>query len=150
MDNDAIKELNDLIETCKDGEYGFTASAERVQSPEVRTVLNECAQSCREGAAELQRAVVDLGGKPEEHSTVSGTVHRGWVRLKGALGGDTDLSMLEECERGEDVAVARYRAALKRDLPAAAADIVRRQAEGAQRNHDRIRSLRDQFKAVAS
>ena len=151
MDNDdVIDELNDLIETSKDGEYGFRTSAERVQSPELRTVLNECAQSCREAAAELQAAVVRLGGKPEAESSASGTMHRGWVRLKGALGGDTDLSMLEECERGEDVAVARYRDALKEDLPPDVAEMVRRQAEGAKRNHDRIRSLRDQLKAATS
>ena len=146
----AIGELNDLIETCKDGEYGFRTCAERVRSPELRTVLNDCAQSCREGASELQAAVSRLGGKPEQDSTVSGTVHRGWVRLKGALGGDSDLSMLEECERGEDVALARYRDAIKADLPAPEAELVRRQYEGAKRNHDRIRSLRDQLKATAS
>ena len=151
MDNDdAISKLNDLIENCKDGEYGFRACAERVQSAELRTVLNECAKSCREGAAELQAAVARLGGKPEQDSSVSGTVHRGWVRLKGALGGDTDLSMLEECERGEDAALARYREAIKANLPDQVAELVRRQYEGAKRNHDRIRSLRDQLKAVAS
>jgi len=151
MDNDdVIEELNDLIETSKDGEYGFRTCAERVQSAELRSVLNDCAQSCRQAASELQAAVVRLGGKPEEDSTVSGTMHRGWVRVKGALGGDTDLSMLEECERGEDVAKARYRDALKADLPNDIAELVRRQAEGATRNHDRLRALRDQLKATAS
>jgi len=145
MDNDdVIEELNDLIETSKDGEYGFRTCAERVQSAELRSMLNDCAQSCRQAASELQTAVVRLGGKPEEDSTVSGTMHRGWVRVKGALGGDTDLSMLE------DVAKARYRDALKADLPTDIAELVRRQAEGATRNHDRIRALRDQLKATAS
>ena len=151
MDNDdAIGELNDLIETCKDGEYGFRTCAERVQSAELRTVLNECAQRCRDGASELQAAVGRLGGKAEDESSVSGTMHRGWVRVKGALGGDSDLSMLEECERGEDAALARYRDALKKDLPGPAAEIVRRQYEGVKRNHDRIRSLRDRLKAAAA
>ena len=151
MDNDdVIGKLNDLIETCKDGEYGFRTCAERVQSAELRTVLNECAQRCRDGAGELQTAVVRLGGKAEDESSVSGTMHRGWVRVKGALGGDSDLSMLEECERGEDAAMARYRDALKEELPAPVAELVRRQYEGVKRNHDRIRTLRNQLKAVAS
>jgi uncharacterized protein (TIGR02284 family) len=55
--------------------------------------------------------------------------------------------MLEECERGEDAAVARYRKALKSELPPAVRTLVERQAEGAQRNHDQIRDLRDQYKA---
>ena len=150
MDNDdVIDKLNDLIETSKDGEYGFRTCAERVRSTELRTLLNECAQSCREGARELQAAVARLGGKPEDDSSVSGTMHRGWVRLKEALGGDSDLSMLEECERGEDAALARYRKALKQTLPAAVRTVIERQAEGAQRNHDQIRDLRDAARAAA-
>ena len=151
MDNDkAINELNELIENCKDGEYGFRTCAERVQSPELRSTLEECAKSCRDAAVELQATVASLGGKPEAESSVSGTMHRGWVRLKSALGGDTDLSMLEECERGEDAALARYRDALKVELPAPAAELVRRQYEGAKRNHDRIRALRDRLKVAAT
>jgi uncharacterized protein (TIGR02284 family) len=67
--------------------------------------------------------------------------------VKGTLGADSALSMLEECERGEDSAVARYRKALKNDLPAEVLAVVQRQADGAQRNHDQIRDLRDQYKA---
>jgi uncharacterized protein (TIGR02284 family) len=149
-DDTTISTLNDLIETCKDGEYGFKTCAERVQSASLRSVMSECAQSCREAATELQAEVARLGGKPEQESSISGTMHRGWVRLKEALGGDSDLSILEECERGEDAALARYRDAVKADLPAGVAALVRRQYEGAKRNHDRIRNLRDQLKAVAS
>ena len=52
--------------------------------------------------------------------------------------------MLEECERGEDAAVARYRKALKEELPPDVRSLVERQAEGAQRNHDQIKQLRDE------
>ena len=149
-DKDVTSALNDLIETCKDGEYGFRTCAERVRSTELRAIFEECAQSCRRGATELQQAVVRLGGKPEEDSSVTGTMHRGWVRVKEAFGGDSDLSMLEECERGEDAAVARYRDALKESLPEPVAELVRRQYEGVKRNHDKIRTLRDQFKASAT
>jgi len=147
---DVTSTLNDLIETCKDGEYGFRTCAERVRSPELRAVFEEGAQSCRRGATELQEAVARLGGKPEDDSSVAGTMHRGWVRVKEAFGGDSDLSMLEECERGEDAALARYRDALKENLPEPVADLVRRQYEGVKRNHERVRTLRDQFRATAS
>ena len=70
-------------------------------------------------------------------------MHRGWVHVKGALGANSELSILEECERGEDAAVARYRKALKQNLPADVRGLVERQAQGAQRNHDQIRDLRN-------
>ena len=149
MDNDdVIDTLNKLIDTCKDGEYGFRTSAEHVRSEHLRSVFLERAESCRQGATELQQAVVRCGGKPDEHSSASGTLHRGWLGLKGMLTGDRDQAALNECERGEDAALARYREALKHDLPSDIAEIVQRQYEGVKRNHDQIRSLRDAHRAT--
>ena len=34
--DDVVDELNDLIETCKDGEYGFRTCAEHVKSTQLR------------------------------------------------------------------------------------------------------------------
>jgi len=149
MDNDdVIDTLNKLIDTCKDGEYGFRTSAEHVRSEHLRSVFLERAESCRQGATELQQAVVRCGGEPDEHSSASGTLHRGWLGLKGVLTGDRDQAALNECERGEDAALARYREALKHDLPSDIAEIVQRQYEGVKRNHDQIRSVRDAHRAT--
>lgn len=43
--------------------------------------------------------------------------------------------------------MARYRKALKQDLPLAIKSVVERQAQGAQRNHDQVKALRDALKA---
>lgn len=150
MDNDdIIGTLNKLIETCKDGEYGFKTSAEHVKSAQLRTVFLECSESCRQGAAELQAEVARLGGKPEHDSSTTGTLHRSWVNLKSALTGNDDKAILDECERGEDAALARYRDAIKEPLPSGIMAIVQRQYEGAKRNHDRVRSLRDSARSTA-
>ena len=74
---------------------------------------------------------------------MSGALHRGWVQVKGTVGADSELSILESCERGEDAAIARYRKALKQRLPADVRAVVQKQADGAQRNHDQIRDLRN-------
>jgi uncharacterized protein (TIGR02284 family) len=149
MDNDdVIDTLNKLIETCKDGEYGFRTCAEHVKSEQLRTVFLERAESCRRGAAELQEVVVRCGGQAEDDSSTTGTLHRGWVNLKGMLTGDSDQAALDECERGEDAALARYRDAIKEDLPSDVAAIVQRQYEGVKRNHDQIRALRNANRAT--
>jgi uncharacterized protein (TIGR02284 family) len=143
MDNDdVIDVLNDLIEISKDGQYGFSTSAERVQSPQLRETLQRRAQDCERAASELQSLVVQCGGKPADRGTALGAMHRGWVSVKDVVGTSV-RSVLEECERGEDTAVARYRKALKQDLPESIRQVVQRQADGAQRNHDQIKSLRD-------
>ncbi|NBD22127.1 PA2169 family four-helix-bundle protein [Aquabacterium fontiphilum] len=146
---DVIDVLNDLIENCRDGEYGFRACAEHTQSTELRELFQSRARECGGAAVELQALVTQFGGRPEDGGTASGAMHRGWVAVKGTLSGYTDLAMLEECERGEDVAKARYQKALGESLPPSVRLVVERQFQGAQRNHDQIRALRDRFRAAA-
>ena len=67
------------------------------------------------------------------------------MNLKAAASGRTDLAILEECERGEDVAKARYRKALE-DVPEDIRMVVQRQYDGVVRNHDQIRDLRDRYR----
>ncbi|MBL8301905.1 MAG: PA2169 family four-helix-bundle protein [Ideonella sp.] len=146
---DIIDTLNDLIETCKDGEYGFRSCAEHARSTTLKTLLNRHADECRQGAAELQALVAQRGGRAEEGGSASGALHRGWVSLKGTLAGHSDVAMLEEVERGEDVAIERYRDVLQRaTLPADLLAVVQRQYDGLKRNHVEMRSLRDQARAA--
>jgi uncharacterized protein (TIGR02284 family) len=139
--------LNDLLENARDGEYGFRTCAEEVKSAEMKRLFSDRAASCAQAASELSQMILAQGGKPAEGGTAAGAMHRGWVHVKGMVGANSDLSMLEECERGEDAALARYRKALKYNLPADVRGVVERQAEGAQRNHDQVKMLRDQARA---
>jgi uncharacterized protein (TIGR02284 family) len=147
--DDVIDELNTLIETCKDGEYGFRTCAEHVKSTQLRQVFTSRADECRQGAAELQAIVTRLGGEADTGSSATGTMHRGWVNLKAMLTGDSDQAALNECERGEDAALERYRNAVKKSLPDDVAAVVQRQYEGVKRNHDQIRTLRDRMRSTA-
>jgi uncharacterized protein (TIGR02284 family) len=148
-DDEVVEVLNDLVETSKDGEYGFSKCAENCKSPELKVIFERHAAQCRSSAQELQTLVAEYGGKPETSGTVSGAMHRGWLAVRGTVALNDDLSMLEESERGEDVARDRYRKALKKNLPPSLLAVVKRQAEGAQRNHDEIKRLRDQMRATA-
>lgn len=147
--SDVIDVLNDLIENCRDGEYGFKACAEHAQSTDLKELFQSRSRDCSGAALELQSMVTQQGGTPENSGSASGAVHRGWVAVKGTLSGYTDLAMLEECERGEDVAKARYKKALEQDLPVDIQMVLTRQYDGAVRNHDQIRLLRDRLRAQA-
>jgi len=148
INDDIVETLNDLIATCKDGELGFTACAERVESPDLRQLFTQRAAACRQAAEELRPFVIQYGGEPETEGSTSGALHRGWVAVRGSLAGYSDQAMLDECERGEDAALARYRAALREDtLPEQLRAIVSRQQLGVQANHDHVKRLRDALKA---
>ncbi|MGJ7493583.1 ferritin-like domain-containing protein [Variovorax sp. RT4R15] len=149
-DEQTLGVLNDLLENARDGEYGFRACAQQVENAQLKQVFNDRAIECRRAADELIQWITRRGGAPADGGSATGALHRGWVNLKGAVGANSEVSMLEECERGEDAALARYRKALKSDsLPADVRSLIERQMLGAQRNHDQIKALRDQAKAVS-
>ena len=147
MYDDVIDTFNDLLETCRDGDYGFRECAEHTKAHEIKTILNQRSEDCRSGATELQSLIVQMGGEADEGGSASAAMHRGWVAVKGTLSGYSDYAMLDECERAEDVALAQYRKALKQTLPAKALTVVERQMQGVQRNHDQIKAMRDSLKA---
>jgi uncharacterized protein (TIGR02284 family) len=147
MDNDdVIDTLSDLLETCRDGEYGFRECGEHAKAQDIKTLMLRHADECRSGAKELEGLIRQLGAEPDDGGSITGALHRGWVSARGTLTGYSDERMLDECERGEDVALARYRKAMKEVLPAPIRAVVERQVQGVQRNHDQIKALRDTVK----
>jgi len=138
--------LNDLVETSKDGEHGFRSAAADAKSAELKATFLRRADDCAKGASELQQLIARMGGKPEQGGSVAGAMHRGWVDLKAKVTGRDDLAILEECERGEDVAKAKYRKALDSALPDDVRSAVQRQYDGVVRNHDAVRDLRDRYR----
>jgi uncharacterized protein (TIGR02284 family) len=146
--NDVIATLNELIETSLDGEKGFALAAKDAKDPALTGVFSEGEQSCRVAAQELQALVRGMGGNADEHGSVAGAVHRGWVSLKAAASTRDAKAILEECERGEDYAKAKYAEALKGNLPQDVRQLVERQYEGVVANHDRVRDLRNQYRGT--
>ena len=147
--DDLVDTLNKLVETCKDGEYGFRLGSEHLRDAGMRQAFAHRASECGLAAVELQSIVLRFGGTPEDSGTVDGALHRGWVAVKGSLTGYTDVAILEETERGEDEALAAYREALAQPLPPDVREVVERQFEGVKTNHAHVRTLRDQTRTMA-
>lgn len=141
-----IDALNGLLETCKDGEYGFVACAEHAGSPHLKSLLSSRANDCRTAAAQLLAEIEALGGSADASGSIEGALHRGWIAVRSALTLNDDKAVLQECERGEDAALESYRDALKQDLTASIRSMVEQQYSGVKRNHDVIRRLRDAAK----
>lgn len=147
---DAISTLNNLIETCKDGQEGFKQAAEGVERSDLKTLFYELGQQRSQFAGELQTLVRDLGGDPESTSSTAGAIHRGWINIKSLVTGKDEAAVLNEAERGEDVAKNAYKEALATNLPANAVEIVQRQADAVMAAHDRVRNMRDAANAATT
>ena len=145
--DEIISTLNNLIETCKDGQEGFKQAAEGVERSDLKSLFFEFSQQRSHFAGELQSIVQTLGGDPETSGSTAGALHRGWINIKAAVTGKDEKAILNECERGEDSAKNAYKEALKEPLPSYIADVVRNHAESVQLAHDRVKALRDSYEA---
>ena len=141
--DDVIGTLNDLIETCKDGEEGFRTCADAVKNPQLKIFFEQKAERCRIGAQQLQQKVRDLGGDPERSSSMSGQLHRFWVNIRSSIAGMDEHAILDECERGEDAAKRAYEDALQEDLPADVRTLIGKQYREVKMNHDGVRDMRN-------
>ena len=136
-----IEYLNDLIETCRDGENGFQTAAKHVKDPELKKFFSQSSDQRAQFASELQSEVRQLGGIPAKAGSVSAAFHRGWMNIKSIVMGGSDDAIVAECERGEDAAVENYQRVLKLNLPPNVLPVVKHQFTEIKRSHDRIRDL---------
>ena len=158
---EVIGYLNDLIETCKDGEKGFRAAATRVGKdgePLLRTALNLYAQQRAEFAAELENEVLRRGGEPVKSGHVSASFRRGWLDVKSALkagpdyadAGDYESEILAACDAGEKAAIENYQDVLKKMLPSDLLSIVEKQHQDIREAHKHLRSLSKAYRPAAA
>lgn len=141
--NNTVSTLNNLIQTCKDGQEGFTEAAQGVTSSDLKDLFMRFAQQRAQFVGELQDEVRKLGGDPETSGSIAASLHRGWIDIKSVVTGKDEGAILSECERGEDVAVQSYQNALKAALPSDANSVIERQYMQIKEAHDRIKGLRN-------
>jgi uncharacterized protein (TIGR02284 family) len=137
-----VSVLNDLVETCKDGEQGYKTAAEKAKDSSLKSLFSKYASQRAGYVQELQSAVRELGGDPATTGHVAATLHRGWINLKEALSKDEDKAIIDECESGEDAAVKNYKDALSKSLPGNVLSLVQRQFSGIQEAHGVIRDMK--------
>ena len=147
---DTISTLNNLIETCKDGQEGFKQAAEGVERSDLKSLFYDLGQQRAKFAGELQALVRELGGDPETTSSNAGALHRGWINIKSYVTGKDEAGILNEAERGEDIAKKAYKDALAENLPANVMTVVQAQSNEVMTAHDRVRDLRDATNAATN
>lgn len=147
-ENDALSVIENLIETCKDGQKGYQDAASHVKRSDLKTYFNEQSLERARFAGELESELIRLG-KPDKKvsGSVGGALRRAWIDTKVSLGGG-DKTILESVEAGEDSAKETYEKAVASDLPENIAQIVRLQAASVERAHDKVKSFRDAARAA--
>src|SRR5260370_17894724 len=148
--NNTVSVLEELIQTCKDGQKGYQEAATKVKRTDLKTFFNEQTQERGRFAAELEAELNRVGkGDKKLSGSVLGTLHRAWIDTKVGLGGG-DKTVLEWLEHGEDRAKDAYQKAVNSSLPASLMEGIRRQTPSGQQTHDQVMNLPATSEAAAS
>ncbi len=126
---DTIVELNGLIQTCKDGELGYSTAANDVRNSELETVFTGYSKQRGQFARKLQAEVERLGGNAEGSGTTAGMLLRGWMDVKSTLSSGNGAAIIATCETGEEVAVAAFEWVVNLDISGQTRLLVERQSK---------------------
>jgi uncharacterized protein (TIGR02284 family) len=143
----SISVLNKLIQLTKDTEEGYLTAAENVDDSYLQKLLKERAENCHIAALDLQRKVKEMDGIPPQNGTILGIMHRNWINIKGTLTGRNELTILDECERGEAMVEEAYEKILKANISEEIRPLIQQQYESIVNDHNIIRDLMDKYVA---
>ncbi|WP_295702790.1 PA2169 family four-helix-bundle protein [Lapillicoccus sp.] len=138
------KTAKGLVETLKDGQKGFAASADKLADstvPQWADTMRRLQLQRVQFAQEIVAFGHDGGVDVDESGSALAAAHRGWLTLKDALTGDKPSGVLDAAVQGEDHTVSEYEKALKEDLSEGFRAMVQRQ-------HDEIVAARAEVKGL--
>src|SRR4051812_16948335 len=120
--NEIISVLNQLIEKCEDGEYGYHTASEYLESQQFKTLFQNYSLQRRQFIKELKTKTRLLGGDVQDHGSLK--TYRTWTNIRTAAKSNDIRAVLEQCEHGENAALVSYEEALSKKLPDDIYDII--------------------------
>jgi uncharacterized protein (TIGR02284 family) len=112
--------LSELIALNKDSAKGFARAENDVEDESLADLFDRLSADRADLVDDLQRAADRLGQDPEEESTTTGTLARGWLNIKAAMTIEhdkTDAIVLEDRLDHEDDVLTAYEEALSASYP---------------------------------
>lgn len=147
LNDTTVAKLQTLIRANIDSYDGLRESAEQIDDALVAELFRELAAERSTLAAELQDYVTWNSEQAVEKGSYAAAVHRTWIDIRSMLSGGDAYAILCEAERGEDHIKHAYEDALKETAGSAMNDVLQAQYAQVKQGHDRVRDLRDAFKA---
>ncbi|MBW7884606.1 MAG: PA2169 family four-helix-bundle protein, partial [Caldilineaceae bacterium] len=141
LNQEIIAALSHLVRLNEASELGFETAAEHAREPGVKYVLREFARQRAASATELRAEIELWGGAAMEQPDPMAAFHRGWIDLKAGLtlGRDNIARVvLDECVRGENVALRRYQQAQQELLPETVQTLIQQHVVRRQADYDKL------------
>jgi uncharacterized protein (TIGR02284 family) len=133
--------LQNLLVTCRVGEYWFRAAAEGVEDPTLKRLFLTYSEQRAGFARELRQELASVGGEGTEPREGVGERHTGPLGGPGVLEVTEEAAIIAEREQGEQDALDAYGSAVRRRLPGSVGKTVERQYVQVKEAHKHVRSL---------
>lgn len=109
-----INVLNLLLQRNYDAEKGFKKAAEKTEVGVLKDFYQEREKMHYNFGHEIKAEIKKYGKLPVKGSTAEASVHRSWMDIKAFFSSDEEEAIIEECKRGEEVAIDEYQNSLKK------------------------------------
>jgi uncharacterized protein (TIGR02284 family) len=146
LSRETIDHLQELIQVNIDSRDGFNEAAAQIDDMTISSLFRQLASDRDRQAEELRTLVAVNREEPQATGSIAAAAHRLLIDLRAALGGGA-ATILSEAERGEDWIKEKYEKVLLETAGSAVNDVLTRQYAAVKAAHDRIRDLRDEYKA---
>lgn len=126
MEFDKVRNaLNDLINNNQDARDGFKELALAAEHTGVKKLMTKYAEDRQKFVEVLKAELENLGGKPKNKFNILDDLHRAWIDIKVNNSNDTIEAIIEECERGENIAIEDYEDIIENiDMPSSTHEIL--------------------------
>ena len=138
--------LNDLVLINNDRVVGYEKAMEELkkEDSDLKLLFQEKVNQSNGYKTELSEEIVKTGHKVESGTTNAGKIYRVWMDVKAFFGGSDRKVVLDNCEDGEDAALAAYNDALSSEgLAPDVRSLLTNHLAELRISHDRIKALRD-------
>ena len=100
--------LQELLEKNYDATKDYKVAVERAENHDLKRFLKKQVVRREHYATEIDKIIHSLNEHPKESGTLSGSLHRTWINLRGSIEKDTDKALLEQCRQGEKNSIEDY------------------------------------------
>lgn len=150
MDNNtSITPLKDLYELLGDSRKGYTEVADKAENAKLSGFLRKIGQERGDMQRDLGQAIHRLSPKNEklDDGTLKGDLHRTWMDIRKALTSTEEAALLDECTRGENYLVDRFKTVMDdKDTPQEMMPVLREQRTRVDTTLSSIEQLHATFK----
>jgi uncharacterized protein (TIGR02284 family) len=140
-------DLSSLVHANLDSSKSFDEASRTIEAQNLGLIFRAIAVQRRDNAEQLKRYVA-VAEPPASESSIRGTLHRWWVRVRGALQHDHVSTLLAEAERSEEAIKKAYESALMKVALDPIAGLLGKQYRNVRQQRDQIRDLRERSALV--